>query len=40
MRKPVLGGLINEYGRAAQTPRSRHVAEFWYPAASPPEYLA
>src|SRR6266496_1918816 len=30
-RRPVLGGLINEYRRAAQTPRSTPVAEFWNP---------
>jgi hypothetical protein len=26
-REPVLGGLINEYERAAQTPKSRPAAE-------------
>ena len=30
-RQPVLGGLINEYERAAQKPRSRHVPAFWNP---------
>ena len=27
-RRPVLGGVLNEYERAAQKPRSRPVAEF------------
>ena len=30
-RRAVLGGLINEYERAAQKPRSGTVAEFWNP---------
>jgi hypothetical protein len=30
-RRPVLGGLINEYERAAYNPRSAPVAEFWNP---------
>ena len=30
-RQPVLGGLLNEYERAACKPRSRPVAEFWNP---------
>jgi hypothetical protein len=30
-RRPVLSGLINEYERAAQKPRSSLVAEFWNP---------
>jgi hypothetical protein len=29
--RTVLGGLINEYERAAQRPRSGGVAEFWNP---------
>jgi hypothetical protein len=31
-RPPVLGGLISEYERATQKPRSGLVAEFWNPA--------
>jgi putative transposase len=31
-RRLVLGGLINEYERAAQNPSSAPVAEFWNPA--------
>ncbi len=31
-RRPVLGGLINEYERSAYKPRSGRVAEFWNPA--------
>ncbi|KJE21649.1 Integrase core domain [Frankia torreyi] len=31
-RRPVLGGLLSEYERAAQNSRSRPVAEFWHPA--------
>ena len=30
-RRPVLGGLISEYERAAEKPRSTPVAEFWNP---------
>jgi hypothetical protein len=30
-RWPVLGGLINEYERAAYKPRSGQMAEFWNP---------
>ena len=30
-RRPVPGGLINEYERAAYKPRSTPVAEFWNP---------
>ena len=30
-RRPVLGGLINEYERATQKPWSKSVAEFWRP---------
>jgi transposase InsO family protein len=30
-RRPVLGGLINEYQRTSQKPRSRPVAEFSHP---------
>ena len=30
-RRPVLGSLISEYERAAQTPRPGPVAEFWNP---------
>ena len=30
-RRAVLGGLINEYARAAQKTRSRPEAEFWNP---------
>ncbi len=30
-RRPVLGGLLNEYERAAQKPWSKTVAEFWHP---------
>jgi putative transposase len=30
-RRAVLGGLINQYERAAWKPRSRPVAEFWNP---------
>ena len=30
-RRPVLGGLLSEYERAAQKPRSRPVADFWNP---------
>jgi hypothetical protein len=30
-RRPVLGGLLNEYKRAAQKPRSTLAAEFWNP---------
>jgi len=30
-RRPVLGGLINEYERATQKPWSKTVAEFWPP---------
>jgi putative transposase len=30
-RQPVLGGLLNEYQRAAYKPRSRPVARFWNP---------
>ncbi len=30
-RRPVPGGLINKYERAAYKPRSRPVAEFWNP---------
>ena len=30
-RRPVLGGLINEYERAAQKTRSTSVAELWNP---------
>jgi hypothetical protein len=30
-RRPVLGGLINDYERAAEKPRSGPVAEFWNP---------
>jgi hypothetical protein len=33
-RRPVLGGLINEYERAVQKPRSRPVAEIWNPTGS------
>jgi hypothetical protein len=29
-RRPVLGGRLNEYERAAQKPRSRPVAQFWH----------
>jgi hypothetical protein len=38
-RRPVLGGLSNEYERAAYKPRSGPAAEFWNPTAiaSPPE---
>ena len=35
-RRPVLGGLVNEYERAAQKPTSTPVAEFWNPAPRPP----
>jgi hypothetical protein len=31
MRRPVPGGLPNEYQQAAQKPRSTLVAEFWNP---------
>jgi putative transposase len=31
-RRPILGGLINEYERAAYEARSGAVAEFWNPA--------
>ena len=30
-RRPVLGGLLNEYERTAYKPRSRRVADFWNP---------
>ena len=30
-RRPILGGLINEYERAAQNSRSTTTAEFWNP---------
>ena len=30
-RRPVLGGLLNEYERAARKPRSQPAAQFWYP---------
>src|SRR6266567_6479517 len=30
-RRPVLGGLVSEYQRAAYEPRSRPVGEFWHP---------
>jgi putative transposase len=30
-RRPVLGGLINEYVRVAYKPSSRPAAEFWNP---------
>ena len=33
-RRPVLGGLINEYERAAWKTRSTSVAEFWNPTGS------
>jgi hypothetical protein len=33
-RWPVLGGLLNEYERAAWKPRSRPVAELWNPTGS------
>ena len=33
-RRPILGGLINEYERAAQRSRSASVAEFWNPTGS------
>jgi putative transposase len=35
-RRPVLGGLINEYERAAQKTRSTSVAEFWNPTGHQP----
>jgi cytochrome bd-type quinol oxidase subunit 2 len=34
----VLGGLISEYERAAQKPRSRPVAEFWHPTGGLAQY--
>ena len=30
-RRPVLGGLLNEYERAGSEPRSRPLAQFWHP---------
>jgi hypothetical protein len=35
-RRPVLGGLINEYEPAAEEPRSGPVAEFWNPTGRHP----
>ncbi len=32
-RRPVLGGLLNEYEWAAQKPWSKTMAEFWHPPA-------
>jgi hypothetical protein len=37
-RRPVLGGLINEYERAAWKPRSGPVAEFWNPCVRRGQY--
>src|SRR3984957_19615897 len=34
-RRPVLGGLVSEYGRAAWKPGLEPVAESWNPAGSP-----
>ena len=37
-RRPVLGGLINEYERAAYMPRSGPIAEFRNPTGQPRRY--
>ena len=33
-RRPVLGGLLNEYERAAEEPGSQPAAQFWHPTRS------